>query len=64
VAGKFYPLPMTGQQKPVMSDRQHFMQCRTCGEWFDMRNLDEVFKHETDHKDRPDIQYAGSKRVS
>ena len=46
-----------------MSDDIHFMTCNVCGERFDMRSLDEVFKHETDHKERPDIQYTGSKRV-
>ena len=40
-------------------EREHFIQCGACGEWFDCRSLDEVFKHETDHKDRPDIQYGG-----
>ena len=46
------------------ADRKHFIQCCECGEWIDCRNLDEVFKHETDHKERPDIQYSGSRRVS
>mgnify|MGYP006309152333 CR=1 FL=1 len=45
-------------------DRQHFIQCRECGEWIDCRSLDEVIKHETDHEERPDIQYAGSRRIA
>ena len=40
-------------------DRQHFMKCEECGAMFDMRCLDEVFFHCTDHKPRPDIQHAG-----
>jgi hypothetical protein len=44
-------------------DRIHFMECGECGEMIDMRCLDEVFKHEGGHKERPDIQYTGSKRM-
>ena len=44
-------------------DRVHFIRCGECGEMIDCRDLDEVFKHETDHKERPDIQYSGSRRV-
>lgn len=36
----------------------HFMQCRECHKWFDMRSLDDVFFHE-DHIDRPDCQVPG-----
>ncbi|HEV2329204.1 MAG TPA: hypothetical protein VGY56_10490 [Verrucomicrobiae bacterium] len=45
-------------------EKQHFFQCGECGEWIDCRCLDEVFKHETDHKERPDIQYAGAVRIN
>lgn len=44
-------------------ERKHFTQCRACGEWLDMRSLDEVFSHET-HQPQPDIQYSVSKRVT
>jgi hypothetical protein len=44
-------------------DRIHFIKCQACGEMLDMRCLDEVFKHEGDHKERSDIQYTGSKRI-
>jgi hypothetical protein len=43
-------------------EKEHFMECRVCGEMFDRRHLDEVFFHQ-DHKQRPDIQYSGSERV-
>ena len=44
-------------------DKQHFMRCGGCGEWIDKRDLDEIFSHETDHEQHPDIPYAGSKKV-
>ena len=30
----------------------------------DMRQLDDVLHHETDHKPRPDIHYGGSVRTN
>jgi hypothetical protein len=27
-------------------EREHFVQCRDCGMWLDMRNLEEVLTHE------------------
>ena len=50
-------------EEASLEDRQHFMRCAVCGEWIDCRSLDEVFNHETDHKEHPDIQYGGSKRI-
>jgi hypothetical protein len=44
------------------SEKRHFYKCR-CGEMVDMRQLDDVLFHETDHKPRPDIQYGGSVRI-
>lgn len=46
------------------ADKQHFIKCGACGEMIDMRSLDEVFSHETDHQPHPDIQYAGSRRLA
>ena len=40
-------------------EKIHFLRCSECGEWFDCRQLDEVFFHCVDHHDRPDIQYDG-----
>jgi len=40
-------------------EKQHFMRCPECGEWFDKRDLDAVFFHCTDHVQRPDIPYGG-----
>ena len=31
-----------------LDDSRHFMDCRTCGEPFDMRDLDQVIAHEHD----------------
>ena len=42
------------------AEEKHFYQCSRCGEMVDMRQLDDVLFHETDHKPRPDIQYGGS----
>jgi hypothetical protein len=50
-------------EKLPSREKDHFMECRVCGEMFDCRRLDEVLSHE-DHKQRPDIQYSGSERVS
>lgn len=33
-------------KKLSIQERDHFMRCETCGEWFDMRNLEEVIEHE------------------
>ena len=44
-------------------EKEHFMKCLLCGEMFDRRNLEEVLFHH-DHKQRPDIPYSGSERVS
>jgi hypothetical protein len=45
------------------SEKRHFYQCSRCGEMVDMRQLDDVLFHETDHKPRPDIQYGGSVKI-
>jgi len=45
------------------AEKRHFYKCQQCGEMVDMRQLDDVLFHETDHKPRPDIQYGGSLRV-
>jgi hypothetical protein len=44
-------------------EKTHFYKCRKCGEMIDKRQLDEVLFHE-DHKQRPDLQYGGSERIS
>jgi hypothetical protein len=44
-------------------EKEHFMKCLMCGEMFDPRSLDEVLFHH-DHKQRRDIPYSGSERVS
>jgi len=44
------------------AEKRHFYKCR-CGEMVDMRQLDDVLFHETDHKPRPDIRYGGSIRI-
>jgi hypothetical protein len=46
------------------NEREHFYECKKCSEMVDMRQLDDVLFHETDHKPRPDIQYGGSQRMS
>ena len=43
-------------------EKKHFYECVRCGEMVDKRQLDEVLFHETDHEQRPDIQYGGSER--
>jgi hypothetical protein len=52
----------TAYNEAAPEDREHFMKCEECGEMFDMRQLDEVFYHAFDHKQRPDIPYTGSER--
>ena len=49
-------------EKLPPEEKEHFAECRECGEMFDRRSLDEVLFH-TDHKHRPDIQYSGSKKL-
>ena len=43
-------------------EKNHFYRCKQCGEWVDMRQLDDVLYHE-DHVHRPDIPYGGSQRL-
>jgi hypothetical protein len=45
------------------SEKQHFYKCR-CGEMVDMRQLDDVLFHETDHKQRPDKLRKNSIHIS
>jgi hypothetical protein len=49
--------------KLLPAEKEHFLQCRECEEWFDRRSLDEVLFHFVDHKHRPDIQYSGSEKL-
>ncbi len=35
------------------SEKQHFYKWARCGEMVDMRQLDDLVFHETDHKPRP-----------
>ena len=41
------------------AEKQHFYRCKQCGEFVDMRQLDNVLFQE-DHVPRPDMQYGGS----
>jgi len=41
-------------KKAEIHELQHYMQCNTCGEYFDMRDLSEVMKHE--HENLSSIQ--------
>jgi len=50
-------------EKLPPEEKEHFAKCTECGEIFDLRSLDEVLFHHTDHKHRPDIQYTGSKML-
>lgn len=45
------------------SEREHFMQCDDCKEWFDMRNLNEVFSHEHYLQRVPEMNYSYSVKV-
>jgi hypothetical protein len=45
------------------SEKRHFYKCAHCGKMVDMRQLDDVLFHETNHKPRPDIQYGGSQSL-
>lgn len=44
-------------------EQEHFMRCSTCGEWMDLRKLDEVIFHEMDHEPRSDVQCSGSAKL-
>jgi hypothetical protein len=45
------------------AEKRHFYKCSRCGEMVDVRQLDDVLFHETDHNPRPDIQYGGPVRI-
>jgi hypothetical protein len=45
------------------AEKPHFYKCEQCGKMVDLRQLDDVQFHETDHQPRPDIQYGGSVRI-
>jgi len=44
-------------------EKQNFMRCEVCEEWFYQGSLDEVAFHCGDHLPAPDMQYVGSQRV-
>lgn len=54
-------------EKIPEEDRKHYMHCEYCKQYFDMRELGEVFLHaEGDckkEKQKPKIDYSGSQRV-
>jgi uncharacterized C2H2 Zn-finger protein len=37
--------PGTDADGEANTEADHFMKCPACGEWFDMRDLEEVAKH-------------------
>jgi hypothetical protein len=44
-------------------EREHYLQCPECKEWFDMRNLNEVFRHEHYLQRVPQLHYSYSVKV-
>lgn len=44
-------------------EREHFERCPECKEWFDMRNLNEVFAHEHYPQRVPEIPFSYSVKV-
>jgi hypothetical protein len=44
------------------SDREHFMQCSSCEEWFDMRDLGQVLDHEHWLTEKPPIHFSHVKK--
>jgi hypothetical protein len=41
-------------------ERYHFVLCEECGDYIDMRQRDEVMRHNTKHRPRPEVRYTGS----
>lgn len=44
-------------------DKEHFMKCPVCAEWFDMRDLTNVFEHEHWLEEKPAFSFSHSKIV-
>ena len=44
-------------------EREHHQQCPECKEWFDMRNLNEVFSHEHYLQRVPRLNYSYALKV-
>ena len=41
--------------KLIDAEKEHFVQCRKCGQFVDIRELRDVIFHATDHKLKPHV---------
>jgi hypothetical protein len=44
-------------------EREHFMKCPMCSDWFDMRDLTEVFEHEHWLEEKPSASFSHVKMI-
>ena len=43
-------------------EKEHFMKCEACHQWFDMRDLSAVFDHEHWMKEKPEVSFSHAKK--
>ena len=44
-------------------EKNHFMKCPVCSDWFDMRDLTEVFQHEHWLEEKPSASFSHVKLI-
>ena len=44
-------------------EEKHFMKCPVCSDWFDMRDLTEVFQHEHWLEEKPSASFSHVKLI-
>jgi hypothetical protein len=59
---------VTYEQYEMLPDaeKEHFLKCEACGEWFDLSKVEELIFHSTDHQDEDpdeDNRFVPSNRI-
>ncbi|RZK10290.1 MAG: hypothetical protein EOO46_11220 [Flavobacterium sp.] len=54
---------MKSEKDIGQKEKEHFSKCSVCHEWFDMRDLSNVFEHEHWLKEKPVLPFSHVKMV-
>jgi hypothetical protein len=58
-----YPTEAEMRAETPAEEQSHFTLCDECGQWFDMRQFDDMVFHCFGHVERPDFNVAPGIRV-